>query len=136
MLNNRLTEEESELLRKRIKRFVKVGICCFLLYPLTDVRLMAAIFIKFAIEFVHANSDGATDRHGTFWLACALCHGLEKAILLLMMKLLPDQDDSARDAVARAIEAADAAGADPEKLRVAREVAASQALPGKADRFW
>ena len=46
------------------------------------------------------------------------------------------EDDSARDALARAIEAADAAGADPEKLRVAREVAASQALPGKADRFW
>ena len=35
-----------------------------------------------------------------------------------------------------AIEAADAAGADPEKLRVAREVVASQAVPAKADRFW
>lgn len=45
-------------------------------------------------------------------------------------------DESTRSAVERAIEVADAAGADPEKLRVAREVVASQAVPPKADRFW
>ena len=42
-------------------------------------------------------------------------------------KMSYTKDEAARDAIERAIEAADAAGVDPEKLRVAREVVASQA---------
>ena len=45
-------------------------------------------------------------------------------------------DEARRTAIARAIESADAAGADPEKLRVARAVLASEAVPAKDDRFW
>ena len=53
-------------------------------------------------------------------------------------KMSYTKDEAARDAIERAIEAADAAGVDPEKLRVAREVAASQALPPirLGIRFW
>ena len=44
--------------------------------------------------------------------------------------------ESVTNAIEKAIEEADAAGADPEKLRVAREVLKCKALPEKADRFW
>ena len=53
-------------------------------------------------------------------------------------KMTYTKDEAARDAIERAIEAADAAAVDPEKLRVAREVVASQALPPirLGIRFW
>ena len=48
------------------------------------------------------------------------------------------KDEADRNAIEQAIEAAEAAGADPEKVRVAREVVASQALPPirLGIRFW
>ena len=53
-------------------------------------------------------------------------------------KMTYTKDEAARDAIERAIEAAEAAAVDPEKLRVAREVVASQALPPMrlGIRFW
>ena len=47
-----------------------------------------------------------------------------------------EDNAAATEAILSAIEAADAAGADPEKLRVAAAVVEFQALPEKADRFW
>ena len=44
--------------------------------------------------------------------------------------------EAVKDGIESAIEAANAAGADPEKLRMAREVLAQKALPRKPDRFW
>ena len=43
---------------------------------------------------------------------------------------------SADEAIELALVQADAAGVDPEKLRVAREVLKSRAVPDLADRFW
>ena len=53
-------------------------------------------------------------------------------------KMTYTKDEAAKEAIERAIEAADAAAVDPEKLRVAREVIASQALPPirLGIRFW
>ena len=53
-------------------------------------------------------------------------------------KMTYTKDEANRNAIEQAIEAAEAAGADPEKVRVAREVVASQALPPirLGIRFW
>ena len=53
-------------------------------------------------------------------------------------KMTYTKDEADRNAIEQAIEAAEAAGADPEKVRVAREVVASQALPPirLGIRFW
>ena len=81
-------------------------------------------------------------RRAALLLPCEPARRAEEAVNSLVVALRKGTQGrdmgtkSALTIIERAIEMADAAGADPEKLRVAREVVANRGRSDRASRFW
>jgi len=93
LLNERLAEEEIEVLQKRIKCYIKVAVCCIMLYPLSHLQLMATMTSSFFHATVYTGEDA-----GTFWLACVVVNAISLLLVLAMVNA-GGHDSFTRDAV-------------------------------------